>query len=74
MYNYMYAYLCLVPYILHIYIICILYNILYIFPSAWALGISRPTRVSIKTKPNCLCHIYRMPDRIILKLSRYLEN
>src|SRR6218665_11850 len=30
--------------------------------------------VSIKTKPNCLCHIYRMPDRIILKLSRYLEN
>src|SRR6218665_1879544 len=28
--------------------------------------------VSIKTKPNCLCHIYRMPDRIILKLSRYL--
>ena len=30
--------------------------------------------VSIKTKPNCLCHTYRMSDRIILKLSRYLEN
>src|SRR6218665_948280 len=30
--------------------------------------------VSIKTKPNCLRHIYRMPDHIILKLSRYLEN
>src|SRR6218665_3770571 len=30
--------------------------------------------VSIKIKPNCLCHIYLMPDRIILKLSRYLEK
>ena len=30
--------------------------------------------VSIKTKPNCLCHIYLMPDHITLKLSRYLEN
>ena len=29
---------------------------------------------SIKTKPNCLCHIYLMPDHIILKLSSYLEN
>src|SRR6218665_1703981 len=29
---------------------------------------------SIKSKPNCLCHIYLMPDHIILKLSRYLEN
>jgi len=25
---------------------------------------------SIKSKPNSLCHIYLMPDRIILKLSR----
>ena len=30
--------------------------------------------VSIKTKPNCLCHIYLMPDHIILNLARYLEN
>ena len=30
--------------------------------------------VSIKTKPNCLCHIYLLSDGIILKLSRYLEN
>ena len=30
--------------------------------------------VSIKTKPNCVCHIYLMPDRIIPKLSRYLEK
>src|SRR6218665_514922 len=29
---------------------------------------------SVKTKPNCLCHIYLMPNHIILKLSRYLEN
>jgi len=29
---------------------------------------------SIKCKPNCLCHIYLIPDHIILKLSRYLEN
>src|SRR6218665_1727804 len=29
---------------------------------------------SMKSKPNCLCHIYLMPDRIIPKLSRYLEN
>jgi len=29
---------------------------------------------SLKNKPNCLCHIYLMPDHIILKLSRYLEN
>src|SRR6218665_877196 len=27
--------------------------------------------VSIKSKANCLYHIYRLPDRIILKLSRY---
>src|SRR6218665_3259371 len=29
---------------------------------------------SIKNKPNCLCHIYLMPNHIILKLRRYLEN
>jgi len=29
---------------------------------------------SIKSKPNCLCHIYLMLDHITLKLSRYLEN
>jgi len=29
---------------------------------------------SIKTKQNCLCHIYLMPGDTILKLSRYLDN
>jgi len=29
---------------------------------------------SMKSKPNCLCYIYVMPDHIILKLSRYLDN
>jgi len=29
---------------------------------------------SIKSKPNCLCHIYLMPDHIMLKLPRYLDN
>src|SRR6218665_1891572 len=29
---------------------------------------------SIKTKPNCLCHIYSILDRTILKFYRYLEN
>src|SRR6218665_2988356 len=29
---------------------------------------------SIKSKPNCLCHIYLIPDHIISKLSRCLEN
>ncbi len=29
---------------------------------------------SVKSKPNCLCHIYLMPNQIILRLSRYLEN
>ena len=28
---------------------------------------------SIKTKPNWLCHIYLIPDHIILKLFRYSE-
>jgi len=38
------------------------------------LGICHIHGVSIKTKPGCLYHIYLMPDRIILKLSRYLEK
>src|SRR6218665_1957740 len=29
---------------------------------------------SIKTKPNCLCHIYLILDHIIKKLSRYLDS
>src|SRR6218665_1004278 len=29
---------------------------------------------SMKSKPNCLCHIYLMHDHIKLKLSRELEN
>src|SRR6218665_1033498 len=29
---------------------------------------------SMKSKPNGLCHIYLLPDQIIIKLSRYLEN
>lgn len=30
--------------------------------------------VSVKTKLNCLCRIYVMPDHIIIILSRYLDN
>src|SRR6218665_305435 len=29
---------------------------------------------SIKTKPNCFCHIYLILYHIIIKLSRYLDN
>jgi len=29
---------------------------------------------SIKSKPNCLCHIYLTLDHIILTLSGYVEN
>ena len=29
---------------------------------------------SIKSQPNCLCHIYLIPDRNILKLLRHLDN
>ena len=28
----------------------------------------------MKSKPNGLCHIYLVPDHIIIKLSRYVEN
>src|SRR6218665_3151898 len=59
-------YICMYAHNMHTHMYAYIHTYIHTYMHTYIHG------VSIKAKPNCLCHICLMPDHIILKLSRYL--